>query len=243
MPSIVQNVENKLNLNTMLEQLKQQVLKANLDLVRHNLVILTWGNVSAIDREKGLVVIKPSGVSYDDMTADDMVVVDMEGNVVEGSLRPSSDTPTHLALYRRFADIGAVVHTHSTYATAFAQAGRSITAYGTTHADAFWGDVPCTRELTDAEIDEAYEYNTGRVIVETVTDEDAIPAMLVKNHGVFTWGKTPEKAVENAVTVEEVAKMALLTEQLAPKTVRVKQHLLDKHYFRKHGKNAYYGQK
>lgn len=227
----------------MLEELKKRVYEQNIALVRHGLVVLTWGNVSARDEESGLIVIKPSGVPYDDMRAEDMVVVDPEGNIVEGKYRPSSDLPTHLCLYANYSSLGGIVHTHSTYATAFAQAGRSITAYGTTHADAFCGDVPCTRELTDAEIDEAYEYNTGRVIVETVTDEDAIPAMLVKNHGVFTWGKTPEKAVENAVTVEEVAKMALLTEQLAPKTVRVKQHLLDKHYFRKHGKNAYYGQK
>ena len=227
----------------MLEELKKRVYEQNIALVRHGLVVLTWGNVSARDEESGLIVIKPSGVPYDDMRAEDMVVVDPEGNIVEGKYRPSSDLPTHLCLYANYSSLGGIVHTHSTYATAFAQAGRSITAYGTTHADAFWGDVPCTRELTDAEIDEAYEYNTGRVIVETVTDEDAIPAMLVKNHGVFTWGKTPEKAVENAVTVEEVAKMALLTEQLNASAPQIQQHLLDKHYYRKHGKNAYYGQK
>ena len=227
----------------MLENLKERVYKENLALVKHGLVVLTWGNVSGKDDESGFVVIKPSGVSYDVMRPEDMVVVDMDGNVVEGKYRPSSDLATHLYLYKEYPSLGGVVHTHSTYATAFAQSGRSIPAYGTTHADAFYGDVPCSRELTDSEIDEAYEKNTGKVIVETVTDAEAIPAILVKNHGVFTWGKTPEKAVENAVTLEEVAKMALLTEQLGPKTPKIKQHLLDKHYFRKHGKNAYYGQK
>lgn len=227
----------------MLENLKERVYKENLALVKHGLVVLTWGNVSARDDESGFVVIKPSGVSYDVMSPEDMVVVDMEGNVVEGKYRPSSDLATHLYLYKEYPALGGVVHTHSTYATAFAQSGRSIPAYGTTHADAFYGDVPCSRELTDEEIDEAYEKNTGKVIAETVTDAEAIPAILVKNHGVFTWGKSPEKAVENAVTLEEVAKMALLTEQLDPKTPKIKQHLLDKHYFRKHGKNAYYGQK
>ena len=227
----------------MLENLTERVYKENLALVKHGLVVLTWGNVSGKDDESGLVVIKPSGVSYDVMRPEDMVVVDMDGNVVEGKYRPSSDLATHLYLYKEYPSLGGVVHTHSTYATAFAQSGRSIPAYGTTHADAFYGDVPCSRELTDSEIDEAYEKNTGKVIVETVTDAEAIPAILVKNHGVFTWGKSPEKAVENAVTLEEVAKMALLTEQLGPKTQKIKQHLLDKHYFRKHGKNAYYGQK
>ena len=226
----------------MLENLKQRVFEQNFALVKHGLVVLTWGNVSAKDEDSGLVVIKPSGVPYDKMTAEDMVVVDLDGNVKEGKYKPSSDLPTHLYLYREYPALGGIVHTHSTYATAFAQAGRSIPAYGTTHADAFYGDVPCARSLTDEEIDGAYEYNTGKVISETVTDVEAIPAILVKNHGVFTWGKTPEKAVENAVTAEEVAKMAHLTEQLAPETPRIKQHLLDKHYFRKHGKNAYYGQ-
>ena len=226
----------------MLEGLKQRVFDMNIALVKHGLVVLTWGNVSGKDEESGLVVIKPSGVPYDKMTAEDMVVVDLDGNIVEGKYKPSSDLATHLYLYRKSPTLGGVVHTHSTYATSFAQAGRSIPAYGTTHADAFYGNVPCTRALTDEEIDEAYEYNTGVVIGETVTDAEAIPAILVKNHGVFTWGKTPEKAVENAVTVEEVAKMALLTEQLNPEISRIKQHLLDKHYFRKHGKNAYYGQ-
>ena len=227
----------------MLENLKQRVFEQNIALVKHGLVVLTWGNVSAKDPETGLVVIKPSGVPYDTMKAEDMVVVDLDGNVVDGTYRPSSDLPTHLYLYKQYPTLGGVVHTHSAYATAFAQSGRDITAYGTTHADAFYSNVPCTRALTDAEIDEAYEWNTGKVIAETVTDAEAIPAVLVKNHGVFTWGKTPEKAVENAVTLEEVAKMALFTEQLNPGTPRIKQHLLDKHYFRKHGKNAYYGQK
>ena len=227
----------------MLEQLKLRVYEQNLALVKHGLVILTWGNVSAIDRATGLVVIKPSGVDYATMKADDMVVVDLDGNVVEGNCRPSSDTPTHLELYKAYPEIGGVVHTHSTHAVAFAQAGRSIAAYGTTHADAFYGDVPCTRALTKEEIQSAYEKNTGKVIVETVKDYKAMSAILVKNHGPFAWGDSPEKAVENAVALEEVAKMALLTEQLNSKTARVDQYLLDKHYFRKHGKNAYYGQK
>ena len=227
----------------MLEELKKRVFEQNISLVKHGLVVLTWGNVSAKDEETGLVVIKPSGVPYNTMKVEDMVVVDIEGNVIEGRYRPSSDLPTHLYLYKQYTTLRGIVHTHSAYATAFAQSGREITAYGTTHADAFYGNVPCARELTDEEIDEAYEQNTGKVIAEAISDVEAIPAMLVKNHGVFTWGSTPEKAVENAVTLEEVAKMALLTEQLNSETPRIKQHLLDKHYFRKHGKNAYYGQK
>ena len=227
----------------MLEQLKQRVYEQNLALAKHGLVVLTWGNVSAIDRVTGLVIIKPSGVDYATMKAEDMVVIDLNGNVVEGIYRPSSDTPTHLELYKAYPEIGSVVHTHSTYAVAFAQAGRSITAYGTTHSDAFYGDVPCTRALTAEEVQTEYEKNTAKVIIETVKDCNAIPAILVKNHGPFTWGDSPEKAVENAVTLEEVAKMAALTEQLNSKTKRVDQYLLDKHYFRKHGKNAYYGQK
>ena len=226
----------------MLEELKKRVFEQNLALVKNGLVVLTWGNVSARDAETGYIVIKPSGVPYDTMTAADMVVVDAEGNTVEGDYRPSSDLPTHLYLYKQYPTLGGIVHTHSTYATAFAQSGRAIPAYGTTHADAFYGSVPCGRALTNTEIDEAYEWNTGKVIAEAVTDIEAIPAMLVKNHGVFTWGKSPEKAVENAVTLEEVAKMALLTERLNPSTPEIDQHLLDKHYFRKHGKNAYYGQ-
>lgn len=229
----------------MLEELKQRVCEQNLALVKHGLVVLTWGNVSAIDREKGLIVIKPSGVSYDNMTASDMVVVDMDGKVVEGKYRPSSDTPTHLYLYKAFKEVGGIVHTHSTYATAWAQAGREITPYGTTHADAFYGAVPCARALTEQEIKTEYEKNTGKVISETFEKKDyaAIPAVLVKNHGPFTWGATPEKAVENAVTLEAVAKMAIETERLNPQVKPVDKYLLDKHYFRKHGKNAYYGQK
>lgn len=227
----------------MLEELKKRVFEQNISLVKHGVVVLTWGNVSAKDEETGLVVIKPSGVPYNTMRVEDMVVIDLDGNVVEGNYRPSSDLPTHLYLYKKYPTLGGIVHTHSTYATAFAQSGRDIIAYGTTHADAFYGNVPCSRELTDEEINGDYEQNTGKVIAEAVTDVEAIPAMLVKNHGVFTWGSTPEKAVENAITLEEVAKMALLTEQLNSETPRIKQPLLDKHYFRKHGKNAYYGQK
>lgn len=230
----------------MLEELKKRVFEQNLALVKHGLVVLTWGNVSAIDREKGLVVIKPSGVSYESMKAEDMVVVDvMTKKVVEGKYRPSSDTPTHLYLYEKFPEIGGIVHTHSTYATAWAQSGERIPAYGTTHADAFYGSVPCARALTKEEIETEYEKNTGKVIVETFkqADYNAVPAVLVKNHGPFTWGATPEKAVENAVTLEEVAKMAILTRQIKAEAQEVDQYLLDKHYFRKHGKNAYYGQK
>ena len=227
----------------MLEELKKRVFEQNISLVKHGVVVLTWGNVSAKDEETGLVVIKPSGVPYNTMKVEDMVVIDLDGNIVEGNYRPSSDLPTHLYLYKKYPTLGGIVHTHSTYATAFAQSGRDIIAYGTTHADAFYGNVPCSRELTDEEINDDYEQNTGKVIAEAVTDVEAIPAMLVKNHGVFTWGSTPEKAVENAITLEEVAKMALLTEQLNSETPRIKQPLLDKHYFRKHGKNAYYGQK
>ena len=226
----------------MLDELKKQVYEQNLALVQHGLVVLTWGNVSGINRERGLVVIKPSGVPYADMVPSDLVVVDLEGNIIEGSLRPSSDTPTHLELYKAFPGIGGVVHTHSTYAVAFAQAGRAIKAYGTTHADAFYGDIPCTRALTREEIEKDYEQNTGKVIVETVKDYNALPAILVKNHGPFIWGKTANDAVENAVILEDVARMAMLTEQLDPSTPRVEQYLLDKHFFRKHGKGAYYGQ-
>lgn len=226
----------------MLEELKKRVYEQNIALVRHGLIILTWGNVSAIDRASGLVVIKPSGVSYDSMKAEDMVVVDMDGKVVEGELRPSSDTPTHIELYRAFPNIGGVVHTHSTYATAFAQAGRDIPPYGTTHADVFYGPVPCAPALTKEEVEGEYEKNTGLVIVRAVGDYEAVPAILVKNHGPFTWGKTPEKAVENAVTLEETAKMAVITEKINPKAEEVDGYLLDRHYFRKHGKNAYYGQ-
>ena len=227
----------------MLEALKQQVLKANLDLVKHNLVILTWGNVSAIDHESGLVVIKPSGVDYDTMTAEDMVVVDLDGNVVEGSLRPSSDTPTHLALYRRFPEIGGVVHTHSTYATAWSQAGLAIPNIGTTHADTFHRDVPCTGELSKEQIDTAYEAATGDVIAKAFEGMNPMhtPAVLVKHHGPFTWGKNADDAVHNAVVLEEVAKMASISVALNPNIV-MNPDLIEKHYNRKHGANAYYGQ-
>jgi len=227
----------------MLETLKKDVLEANLALVKHALVIFTWGNVSGIDRMKGLMVIKPSGVSYDNMTADDMVVVDMDGNIVEGKLKPSSDTPTHLVLYQNFKDIGGVVHTHSEWATSWAQAGRAIPAYGTTHADYFYGEIPCARKLSQKEIQEAYEKNTGIVIVERFKglDPNAIPGVLVNGHAPFSWGKDPDEAVHNAVVMEEVAKMAFRTEVLGNRSP-VDKYLLDKHYLRKHGKNAYYGQ-
>ena len=229
----------------MLKMLKEQVLKANLDLVKNGLVLFTWGNVSAIDKETNLVVIKPSGVSYDEMTAEDMVVVDLNGKIIEGKLNPSSDTPTHLELYKAYPEIGGVVHTHSSYATAFAQAGRNIPAYGTTHADYFYGEVPCARSLTKEEVETEYEKNTGKVIIETFQDKDvgAIPACLVKHHGVFAWGKDANEAVYHATVVEEVAKMACLTERINEKAEPAETYLMDKHYNRKHGKNAYYGQK
>lgn len=228
----------------MLEELKREVLDANLELVRRNLVILTWGNVSAIDRKTGLVVIKPSGVEYDNMTADDMVVVDLDGNVVDGTLRPSSDTPTHLAIYRRFADVGGVVHTHSTYATAWAQAGRAIPNVGTTHADTFYCDIPCTEEMTREQIESAYEAATGDVIADAFEGMNPMhtPAVLVKHHGPFTWGKSAHDAVHNAVILEEVARMASITVALNP-SVEMNPDLVEKHYERKHGANAYYGQK
>jgi L-ribulose-5-phosphate 4-epimerase len=229
----------------MLEQLKKEVFESNIDLVAKGMVIYTWGNVSGIDREKKLVVIKPSGVDYAAMKAEDMVVVDFAGNVVEGRYKPSSDTPTHLVLYERFPEIGGIVHTHSTWAVAFAQAGLAIPAYGTTHADYFYGDIPCTREMTRQEIEDAYEKNTGNVIVETIGDTDPmkIPGILVKSHGPFAWGKTPANAVYNAVVLDKVAEMAYKTMSLNPHGKKAPQYLLDKHYFRKHGANAYYGQK
>lgn len=231
----------------MLESLKEEVLQANLKLVEYGLVILTWGNVSAVTEDRKFVVIKPSGVSYSTMTAGDMVVTDMEGNIVEGNLRPSSDLLTHLELYRAFPQVNAVVHTHSRYATALAQAERDLPCYGTTHADTFYGSVPCTRHLTEAEVQEGYEKNTGVVIVETFRerniDPSATPGVLVRKHGPFTWGSSSQKAVENALILEETAHMALLTEQFNPKVARAPQYLQDKHYFRKHGANAYYGQK
>ena len=229
----------------MLEALKTKVLEANLALVKHNLVTFTWGNVSGIDREKNLVVIKPSGVEYDTMTVDDMVVVDLEGNVIEGKWKPSSDTPTHLALYKAFENIGGIVHTHSRWATSWAQAGRGIPAYGTTHGDYFYGEIPCTRKMTIEEIEGDYEKETGKVIVEAFDGRSAddIPAVLVYSHGPFAWGTDPENAVHNAVVLEELAFMAAQTETLHPNVTKMQQELLDKHYLRKHGKNAYYGQK
>lgn len=227
----------------MLHDLKETVLRANLDLVKYGLVIFTWGNVSGIDREKGLIVIKPSGVSYDKMKADDMVVIDLHGKLVDGKLNPSSDTPTHVILYQKFPKIGGVVHTHSEWATSWAQAGRAIPAYGTTHADYFYGKIPCTRKLTKTEIESAYEENTGKVIVEHFKSSDyiSIPGILVNGHAPFTWGNDPTEAVHNAVVLEEVAKMAFRTELLGH-NIPVEKFLLDKHYLRKHGKNAYYGQ-
>jgi L-ribulose-5-phosphate 4-epimerase len=227
----------------MLEKLKVQVLHANLDLVKHGLVIFTWGNVSAIDRGTGLVVIKPSGVTYEKMKAKDMVVVNLDGEVVEGNLKPSSDTATHLILYKKFQNIGGVVHTHSEWATSWAQAGLPIPAIGTTHADYFYGEIPCTRKMTNAEIEGQYELETGKVIVETFKDlnPDQVPGVLVNNHGPFAWGKSAGDAVHNAVVLEEVAKMAFRSLHLNPKTTMDKV-LLDKHFLRKHGDGAYYGQ-
>jgi L-ribulose-5-phosphate 4-epimerase len=238
------NNETICNNKNMLEQLKEEVWKANLDLVKHGLVIFTWGNVSGIDRASGLVVIKPSGVSYDDMKPAHMVVIDLVGKVVEGTLKPSSDTATHLELYRNFLNIGGVVHTHSEWATSWAQAGKGIPAIGTTHADYFYGEIPCTRKMTEAEINGEYELETGKVIVERFKglDADMIPGVLVNNHAPFTWGKNADEAVHNAVVLEEVAKMAIRSFQLNP-TTSMSQILLDKHFLRKHGKNAYYGQK
>jgi L-ribulose-5-phosphate 4-epimerase len=242
----------------MLEELKQKVCKANLDLVKHGLVIFTWGNVSAIDRASGLVVIKPSGVSYDDMKPDDMVVVDLDGNVVEGSLRPSSDTPTHLVLYKAFPEIGGVVHTHSTFATAWAQAGHDIPSIGTTHADYFHDDIPCTRDMKRIEVFGEYEKETGKVIVERFKKIKPMdtPAVLVRNHGPFAWGTDADNAVHNAVVLEEVAKMAFIAMTInkdflganrdpyqADSAPSMNNHLIEKHYSRKHGPNAYYGQK
>ena len=240
----------------MLEHLKEKVCQANLDLVKHGLVIFTWGNVSAIDRESGLVVIKPSGVSYDDMKPKDMVVVDLDGKVVEGSLRPSSDTPTHIVLYKAFAEIGGVVHTHSTYATAWAQAGMDIKPLGTTHADYFHGPIPCTPDMSVSQINGNYEEETGNVIVSTFKKINPVhtPAVLVKNHGPFAWGKDAAEAVYHAKVLEEVAKMNYITETLYKvsevsncvtlgKKPSIMKALIEKHFSRKHGPNAYYGQK
>lgn len=230
----------------MLEELKKQVYEANMKLPKHGLVTFTWGNVSGIDRKSGLFVIKPSGVDYDALTPEDMVVMDLDGNRVEGNYKPSSDTATHLELYKAFPAIGGIVHTHSSYATSWAQAGRSIPCYGTTHADYIYGEVPCLRCLNKEEIEEAYEENTGHLIVSEFKrlnkDPMAVTAVLCKNHGPFAWGKNAMDAVHNAVVLEEVAKMAYRTEIINPKAVPAPSELQDKHYFRKHGANAYYGQ-
>ena len=235
----------------MLEELKEKVCRANLDLVKHGLVVFTWGNASAIDRKSGLVVIKPSGVSYENMKPSDMVVVDLDGNVVEGSLKPSSDTPTHLVLYKAFPNIGGVVHTHSTYATAWAQAGLEIPNIGTTHSDYFHDDIPCTRNMKKAEVFGEYEKETGNVIVEAFEglNPDDTPAVLVRNHGPFTWGTDADNAVHNAVVLEQVAKMAFISVTLNLSTLDIikhkpsmNKHLIEKHYSRKHGPKAYYGQ-
>lgn len=235
----------------MLKELREKVYEANMDLPKHGLVVFTWGNASELDRESGLFVIKPSGVDYEDLSPESMVVCDLDGNVVEGDLNPSSDTATHAYLYRKWGkEIGGVVHTHSSWAVSWAQAGREIPSYGTTHADYFYGPVPCMRGLTEAEIEEAYELNTGKVIVEGFTgatgqasiDPVAVPGCLVRNHGPFSWGKDAAAAVYHAVVLEEVAKMAAHTEMLKPAVEPAPQYLLDKHYLRKHGPNAYYGQ-
>lgn len=229
----------------MLEELKEQVYKANMLLPKYQLVTFTWGNVSAIDRKSGFVVIKPSGVEYDAMTPDDMVVVDLDGNKVEGKLKPSSDTATHIVLYKEFKNIGGIVHTHSRWATIFAQAGMNIPALGTTHADYFYGSVPCTRYMIDEEIKSEYEENTGKVIAENFRNisPDDVPAVLVKSHGPFTWGKDCMEAVHNAVVLEETAMMAFNTLTLNKEIAPMQKTMLDKHFLRKHGANAYYGQK
>ena len=228
-----------------MQQLKQQVFEANMDLPRYGLVTFTWGNVSAIDRQRGLVVIKPSGIAYESMTVDDMSVVDLQGHVVEGRWRPSSDTATHLALYRRYPDLGGVAHTHSTHATAWAQAGLAIPALGTTHADYFFGDIPCTRALSAQEVDEAYELNTGQVIIETLGEANPLhtPGIVVYQHGPFSWGKDAHEAVHNAVVMEEVARMAWIARGINPQLQPIDSWLMNKHFQRKHGPNAYYGQK
>jgi len=229
----------------MLEELKLAVYEANMELPGRGLVTYTWGNVSGIDRDKNLVVIKPSGVPYDELKPEHLVVLDMEGNIVEGRFKPSSDTPTHLVIYRKFKEVGGIVHTHSKWATTWAQSGRSIPALGTTHADYFYGDIPCTREMTSAEINGEYEKETGNVIVETFMNNNPIhvPGVLVRNHGPFTWGKDAHEAVHNAVVLEEVAMMAFNTFLLNPEAKPVNQSLLDRHFLRKHGANAYYGQR
>jgi len=230
----------------VLEQLKEEVFQANLDLPKHGLIKYTWGNVSAVDRERELFVIKPSGVDYETMQASDMVVCDFEGKIVEGQMNPSSDTPTHAVLYKAFPEIGGIVHTHSTWATSWAQAGIDLPAMGTTHADTFYGAVPCARFLTQKEIDDGYEAKTGHVIVETFKERSIqpleIPGVLLHGHGPFTWGKDADSAVMHAVVLEEVAKMNVITRQLNSYATELPQRILDKHYLRKHGKDAYYGQ-
>lgn len=231
----------------LLPELRERVYKANCELPKHGLVKFTWGNVSAVDREAGLIVIKPSGVDYDKLSPENMVVTDLDGNIVEGDLNPSSDLATHVELYKAFPKVGGVVHTHSTEAVGWAQAGRDIPFYGTTHADYFYGPIPVARSLTESEINTAYEKETGTVIIETFRERQidpmAVPGVIVRNHGPFTWGKTPEAAVYHSVVLEEVAKMARFTEQIKPDVKEAPKYLMDKHYLRKHGPNAYYGQK
>ncbi|MDO4175593.1 MAG: L-ribulose-5-phosphate 4-epimerase [Eubacteriales bacterium] len=231
----------------MLEKLKQEVYEANMELPKRGLVTYTWGNVSGIDRESGLFVIKPSGVEYEELKPEDLVVMDLDGNQIEGELNPSSDTKTHLELYKAFPEIGGIVHTHSLYAVAWAQSRRDIPCYGTTHADYFYGDIPCARNLTQEEIDEDYERNTGKVIVETFRTRGInpmyVPAVICSNHGPFTWGKDAAQAVYHAVVLEEVSRMVMLTEQNNPHVGPAPQSIQDKHFMRKHGPNAYYGQK
>lgn len=228
----------------MLEALKQQVYEANMELPKRGLVVYTWGNVSGFDKETGYFAIKPSGVDYDDLKPEDMVIMDLEGNKIEGKYNPSSDTATHIELYKAWPEVGGIVHTHSQWATQWAQAGRSIPSYGTTHADYFYGDIPCARSLTPEEIDEAYEKNTGLVIIETFADKNPkyVPGVLCTNHGPFAWGKDAAEAVHNAVVLEECAKMAYYTECINPRVQQIPQPLMDKHFLRKHGENAYYGQ-
>ena len=230
----------------MLEKLRQEVYRANMELPEKNLVVYTWGNVSGIDREKGLIVIKPSGVEYEDLTPEKLVIVDLNNNIVEGDLNPSSDTKTHVELYKTFSEIGGIVHTHSSHAVAWAQAGRDIPCYGTTHADYFYGAVPCTRNLTDKEVNDDYELNTGKVIAETFKerklDPVAVPGVICRCHGPFSWGKNAAQAVYHAVVLEEVAKMAMYTVNINSQVTPAPQYILDKHYLRKHGPNAYYGQ-
>ena len=231
--------------NTMLKALKEQVLKANLALPKHDLVTFTWGNVSAIDRESGLIAIKPSGVEYDELSPDKLVVLDLDGNIVEGKLNPSSDTKTHLELYKQYPDIGGIVHTHSPYAVGWAQACEDIPCYGTTHADYFFGDIPCTRALTQEEVEGEYELNTGKVIIDTLGECEPLhtPGIVVYQHGPFAWGKDAHDAVHNAVVMEEVAKMAWIARDINPQLQGIDDYLMNKHFMRKHGPNAYYGQK